>query len=242
MSLRLLLATRNPHKAAEIGRMLRDLPLRVATLEEFPAVGEVVEDGRTLEENAAKKAALPARETGLWTLADDTGLEVAALDGAPGVRSARYAGDGCDYADNNAKLLRALRGAAPDRRRAAFRCVMALAGPDGRVTLEEGRLEGSIALGPRGRNGFGYDPLFFVPASGKTFAEMSDEEKDSVSHRRLALTRMRAHLARLCGTAAVPTASGRRSSVCPRCDRVMDAWHCRELCPECGFQIDCSDL
>lgn len=191
--MKVLLATRNAHKVRELSRMLEGLPIEVVGLDAFPAIGETVEDGRTLEDNARKKA-LEASASGLWSLADDTGLEVAALGGEPGVRSARYAGERCDFAANNRKLLAALAGVPPERRGATFRCVIALCSPQGKTTLREGRLEGRIAEGPSGAGGFGYDPVFFVPSLGRTLAELSEEEKNRVSHRGRALAAMRPEL------------------------------------------------
>lgn len=243
--MRLLLATRNPHKAREIGEMLRGLPIRLTTLEEFPGISEVEEDGATLEENARKKAASPARESGLWALADDTGLEVSALEGAPGVRSARYAGPDCDYAANNKKLLAELRGVPARRRGAVFRCVMALTGPEGRTILEEGRLEGRIVGRPRGKNGFGYDPLFLVLSKGKTLAELSAAAKNELSHRSLALRKIRSHLEGLAlesdEAPRVLAPAGGIAGSCPRCGLELEDWHCRRLCRGCGFQMDCTD-
>lgn len=185
--MKLLLATGNDHKAREIAAVLAGTRLELATLKDFPAVPAVVEDGRTLMENAVKKAVEAALATGLWTLADDTGLEVEALDGRPGVYSARYAGPDCDFAANCRKLLGELEGVPPPARKASFRTVVALASPDGRVQCREGRLEGRIASHPVGKNGFGYDPVFFIPDEGRTLAQLSDEEKNGLSHRALAL-------------------------------------------------------
>jgi len=209
----LLLATRNRDKLREISELL-GAGLRVLFLEERPDAPRVVEDEATLEGNARKKAMETAAATGLWCLADDTGLEVAALGGAPGVLSARFAGPACDYAANNRKLLEAMRDVPPERRRAVFRTVMALASPRGRVVLEEGRLDGVIAAAPAGSNGFGYDPLFFVPSRGRTLAQMSLEEKNALSHRSAALARMlprirRLLLAALLGALAAPVSAGR---------------------------------
>ncbi|MBI4423026.1 MAG: RdgB/HAM1 family non-canonical purine NTP pyrophosphatase [Elusimicrobia bacterium] len=241
--MKLLLATRNAHKVGEISRIGEGLPIEWVSLRAFPGLAEVEEDGETLEENAAKKAVVPARSSGLWTLADDTGLEVKALDGQPGVRSARYAGPGCDYAANNQKLLQALAGVPAGERGASFRCVMALASPEGRLLIEEGRLEGAITEAPRGSEGFGYDPIFLVTEAGKTLAEMTAEEKNALSHRALALSRMRPHLRQVASESGgvLRTASQRRASRCPLCGLEMEAWHCRERCPGCGYQIDCSD-
>ncbi len=209
----LLLATRNRHKLAEIAAILGP-GLRALTLDDRPDAPPVVEDEPTLEGNARKKAVQTAAATGLWCLADDTGLEVEALHGAPGVHSARYAGPDCDYAANNRKLLEELRGLPPERRRAAFRTIMALASPDGKVTMEEGRLEGVIADTPAGTGGFGYDPLFFVPSCGRTLAQMSLEEKNGLSHRGAALARILPHVRRLVLAAslvclALPASAGR---------------------------------
>ena len=199
----ILLATRNRHKVIEISSLLGG-GLRVLSLDERPDAPAVEEDAPTLEGNARKKAVATAAATGRWCLADDTGLEVAALAGAPGVLSARYAGPGCDYAANNRKLLEALRDVPPERRRAAFRTVMALSDPrGGSVVLEEGRLEGVIAVEPAGTNGFGYDPLFIVPSRGRTLAQLSLEEKNTLSHRAAALTRMLPHLRHLAALAAL---------------------------------------
>lgn len=224
----ILLATRNRHKVVEISALLSP-DLRVLSLAQRPEVPEVEEDEPTLEGNARKKAAAVAAATGLWCLADDTGLEVEALDGAPGVLSARYAGAGCDYAANNRKLLDALRDVPPERRRAAFRTVMALSDPRGeRVTLEEGKLAGRIAAEPSGTGGFGYDPIFFIPSRGRTLAELSLEEKNRLSHRGAALTRMLPHLRRLAALAAALVflagpASGGRTDPAPETiwDQIM---------------------
>ncbi|MBI4370810.1 MAG: tetratricopeptide repeat protein [Elusimicrobia bacterium] len=184
--IRLVLATRNAHKIAEISRFLRDAGVSCLELDAYPGVPEVVEDRATLEGNAEKKALETAAACGAWALADDTGLEVAALGGAPGVRSARWAGPGCSYDDNCGKLLRELAGVAPARRGARFRTVLALADPERRVERVEGRLVGFIADSPRGRGGFGYDPLFLLP-DGRALAELTLEEKNAVSHRGRAL-------------------------------------------------------
>ena len=172
--------------------------MECAGLAAYPAAPDVVEDLGTLEGNAGKKAAETARACGTWALADDTGLEVLALGGAPGVFSARWAGPGCSYADNCAKLLREMLAIPADRRGASFRTVMALSDPAGRVESVEGRLDGAIALAPRGSGGFGYDPLFLLP-DGRTLAEISVDEKNALSHRGRAL---RAILPRLRSLAA----------------------------------------
>lgn len=190
-----VLATANPDKAAEIVDILGgtvDLRLRPAD------VAEVDETGATLEDNARLKARALVAATGLPTVADDTGLEVDGLGGAPGVRSARFAGEGATYADNVAKLLGALDGVSGPARRARFRTVALAAWPDGREVAVDGQVEGTIAESPRGRGGFGYDSVF-VPdeGDGRTFAELVDESpsaKHRLSHRGRAFTALAARL------------------------------------------------
>ncbi|MBA3655167.1 MAG: RdgB/HAM1 family non-canonical purine NTP pyrophosphatase [Actinobacteria bacterium] len=179
--MRFVIASANPDKAAEIRTVLESV--LDAELVARPAeVPDVDETGDTLDENALLKARALVEATGLAAIADDTGLEVAALGGAPGVYTARFAGEHATYADNVAKLLGELRGVAD--RRARFRAVAAAAFPDGRTVVVEGVMDGVIADAPRGENGFGYDPVF-IPADGdgRTFAEMSAEEKHATSHR-----------------------------------------------------------
>jgi XTP/dITP diphosphohydrolase len=181
--LSLVLATRNPHKVAEIRDLLADLPVRLLPADALDAPPEVEEDAPTLQGNARKKAMALHRHTGQPALADDTGLEVDALDGAPGVRTARFAGPDATPADNNEKLLRALQHA--DTRRARFRTVAAFV--DGEeVHYFEGVCAGSIAGAPRGKQGFGYDPLFVPEGEQRTFAEMSAAQKNAISHRQRA--------------------------------------------------------
>jgi XTP/dITP diphosphohydrolase len=185
----ILLATTNPHKVREVREVLAPLGYDVRSLDSLPSVPEEpVEDADTFAGNARLKAVAYARETGIACVAEDSGLEVDALGGAPGVYSARYAGasgsrDERDRA-NNQKLLRELTGVPPERRTARFVCAMCLAAPDGRVLAEvSGTYEGLIGEAPRGTNGFGYDPLLFLPDAGKTSAELSPEEKNARSHR-----------------------------------------------------------
>ncbi len=185
--MKLLLATGNAHKARELSGLLAGTGLELLSLKDFPAIPAVVEDGKTLEQNAVKKALQPALAARLWTLSDDTGLEVAALGGRPGVHSARYAGPDCDFAANCAKLLSEMKSVPRAGRQAVFRCVVALSSPEGMVQYREGRLEGRIAEAPAGGEGFGYDPVFFLPDEGRTLAELSPEEKNAVSHRAEAL-------------------------------------------------------
>lgn len=185
----LVIATKNNGKSTEIKEFLRDFPVEIKDLNDFGPIPDVVEDGTTFEENAYKKAAFTAKVLGLPALADDSGLEVDALGGAPGVHSARYAGPNATDAENNAKLIRELLDAGS--RKARFCCVISLAVPSGLALTYEGFCEGLILDSPRGKMGFGYDPLFYHPPENKTFAEMSLEEKSRVSHRGRALSELR---------------------------------------------------
>lgn len=192
--IKLVIATGNKDKFSEIAAILNEV-LSGASLadkvEFVPLSGlnlpQVVEDGKTLEKNAIKKAAAVRDATGLMTLAEDTGLEVDYLGGAPGVYSARYAGPGRSYADNNKKLLAELKGVPDEKRTARFRCVAAVALPSGAVVTVEGKIEGFIAEKAAGAGGFGYDPIFIVPEYGRTFAEMTTDEKNAISHRAKAI-------------------------------------------------------
>jgi XTP/dITP diphosphohydrolase len=186
----LVIATRNAGKTAEIRDRLQGYPVDIRSLADFGPIPEVEEDGATFDENAYKKSSFTARVLGLPALADDSGLCVAALGGAPGVGSARYGGPGLSDQARTRKLLAAL-GEEADRR-AAFACVLSLAVPAGPALTYEARCEGLIARAPAGANGFGYDPVFFYPPLGKTFAEMSREEKNRVSHRGRALAELAA--------------------------------------------------
>ncbi|MGM0393746.1 MAG: XTP/dITP diphosphatase [Thermodesulfobacteriota bacterium] len=181
----LVLASTNKGKTREIQDLLKDFPLDIKNLTDFGPIPPVIEDGATFDDNAYKKAAFTARVLGYPAMADDSGLCVEALDGAPGVRSARYAGDHATDADNVAKLLADL--APHDNRKAAFECVISIAVPTGAALTYEGRCEGIITREPAGENGFGYDPLFFYPDFGKTFAQIPMDQKAQVSHRGIAL-------------------------------------------------------
>ena len=187
----LVLATRNRHKGAELAVLLAGLPIRIRTMEEFPEVPDVVEDGDTCEANAIKKARAVSQATGLLAVADDTGLEVDALGGRPGVYAARYAGVQATYEDNWRKLLVEMTGVSSDRRTARFVTVAAVAWPSQAVEVTTGRLDGLITEEPAGARGFGYDPVFFVPELGKTLAELSSEEKNRISHRAKAFAQVR---------------------------------------------------
>ena len=185
----LVLATGNRDKQKEIVALLSDLPITIRSLSEFQPVPEIIEDGETCEANAVKKAVIIAKHTGRLTLADDTGLEVEALGGVPGVYAARYAGENATYSDNCQKLLKELQGVSLDNRHAMFVTVVAIAEPSGLVDVVEGRLEGKISETVSGTDGFGYDPVFIVPELGKTLAEIKLEEKNQISHRGRALVK-----------------------------------------------------
>ena len=195
MDLRLLLGTYNQGKATEISNVLRNLGINFFTLKAFPQAQPVKEAGATYEENAILKAQGYARQSGLWTLADDSGLEVDALDGAPGVLSARYAGAGASDRDRIDLLLEQLSARAPDKRAARFISAVALADSNARVVkIEYGVCEGTIVESPRGTNGFGYDPIFVPRGYTETFAELPSAIKDVISHRGKALEAMRRFL------------------------------------------------
>jgi XTP/dITP diphosphohydrolase len=182
-----ILATRNQHKVQEIRALLADFPITFLSLADFPDLPDVIEDGATCQENAVKKARETAVQTGHWALADDTGLEVDALGGRPGVYAARYAGEHATYNDNCEKLLEELRNIPMDQRGARFLTVMALSDPEGHTEVVEGELQGQITDQFYGSQGFGYDPVFYVPKSQKTLAEMTLAEKNELSHRGQAL-------------------------------------------------------
>jgi XTP/dITP diphosphohydrolase len=185
----LVLATRNQGKISEFKVLLSNFDIEIRSLNDFGPIPGIVEDGKTFEDNAYKKAHSTARVIGFPALADDSGLVVEALGGAPGVHSARYAGEGAKDEANNRKLLKVMEGVAD--RKAAFECVIAIAVPRGPALIYEGRCEGQIATRMTGTNGFGYDPVFYYPPLKKTFAQMSREEKNRVSHRGKAMAELR---------------------------------------------------
>lgn len=185
--MKIVLATRNPGKVREIRTLMEGMPVEIMDLDDFPGLTLPSEDGKTFDENAIKKAEAVAKATGLWALADDSGLEVDCLDGRPGVFSARYAGEGSSDEENNLKLLEELKGVTFEKRGARYRCVIALVSPEGECHTFSGECEGVIAESPRGREGFGYDPIFFLPDKGKTMAELSPQDKNRISHRGKAL-------------------------------------------------------
>jgi XTP/dITP diphosphohydrolase len=194
----IVLATRNRHKAAELEFFLRGLPVQVLTLNEIAQDAELREDGATFHANAAQKASIVHAATGHLALADDSGLEVFYLNGRPGVFSARYAGPSATDEENNEKLLAQMRGVPPRRRHAQFRSVLALA--DGRTQeFTEGSCPGRLAESPRGTNGFGYDPIFIPDGFDRTYAELTSEEKNRISHRSRAFAGMRHVLMRRFG-------------------------------------------
>jgi XTP/dITP diphosphohydrolase len=194
--MQLLVATRNKHKLQELQALLADLKFDIRSSAEMTELSEVAEDEPTVRDNAIKKALTTAAVTGILTLADDTGLEVDALQGEPGVRSARFAGEKATYHENNKKLLKLLKGVAVDKRTARFRCAVAIADKNGLVDVVEGICNGTILEEERGGGGFGYDPLFLPDGQVKTFAELPPEVKNRISHRAKAMQKAWAVLSR----------------------------------------------
>ena len=185
----MILATHNRDKCQEMVLMFDELPINLLSLNDFPKIGEIVEDGKTLEENALIKARTSYKLTSLPSLADDTGLEVDALNGAPGIFSARYAGDHCNYIDNVKKLLKNMENIKEESRLATFRTVVAYV--DGNMELTtDGIVKGVITKEMKGTEGFGYDSIFYVPNEQKTYAEMNIEHKNKISHRSKAILNM----------------------------------------------------
>ena len=183
----LVIATRNPDKIKEIQLILQDSEVLLLSLFDFPQIGPIEEGRKSLEENAILKARLVSQRTRKMALADDTGLEVEALQGRPGVLSSRFAGPEASYEENRQKLLNSLHGVPEEKRGAIFRCIAALGNSEGWFVTFEGVCRGRISFEPKGEGGFGYDPLFIVEGIGKTFAEMSLEEKNQISHRAKAM-------------------------------------------------------
>ncbi|MDR7420113.1 MAG: RdgB/HAM1 family non-canonical purine NTP pyrophosphatase [Armatimonadota bacterium] len=197
----IVLATRNRGKVRELEALLSGLPVRLRTLDDYPDVPVLPETGRTFEANAVSKATTVARLTGEIALADDSGVEIEALAGAPGVESATFLGPDASDDDRNAWVLGKLRGMDEGLRAARYVAVVAVAEPDGSVKTFEGTCEGRIADAPHGHHGFGYDPIFVVPAYGRTMAELPPEIKNQISHRAKALAAAREHLVVLVRTA-----------------------------------------
>ena len=187
--MKIVLATHNEDKCAEISALLSSFPIEVQFLKDFPEIGEIIEDGASLEENALIKARTVYSLTGLYAWADDTGLEVDALGGKPGIYSARYAGENCSYTDNVHKLLQDMENIPAGKRTAHFKTVIALIGKNMEL-VSEGVVEGMITTKPKGVGGFGYDPVFYVPNKGKTYSEMKMTEKNQISHRAKAIQNM----------------------------------------------------
>jgi XTP/dITP diphosphohydrolase len=185
----LVIATRNNGKTQEIKDLLKDFPVDIKNLDDFGPIPHVEEDGDTFDENAYKKASFAARILGLPALADDSGLVVEALDNAPGIHSARYAGENATDEQRYLKLLDEMKGKT--NRKAAFECVISVAVPTGAALTYEARCEGIISEEPAGSNGFGYDPVFFYPPFHKTFAQISRSEKNRISHRGKALAELK---------------------------------------------------
>jgi XTP/dITP diphosphohydrolase len=187
----IVFASRNRGKIREIRALLEGLPVSLLSLDDVPGAPEVEEDGDSFLANALKKASAIAHHAGCAALADDSGLTVEALGGAPGIRSARYAGADSDDGKNISKLLREMEGVPDEKRGAAFRCVLVLSEPDGSWESFDGSWEGRIAREPDGDGGFGYDPVFYLPEFGKTVARLSLEEKNRLSHRARAFGKLR---------------------------------------------------
>ena len=193
MKMKIILASHNWNKFSEMEEILRKMPIELITLNEFQEIGEIIEDGKTLKENAFIKARTVHNLTNLPAISDDTGLEVDTLGGGPGIYSARYAGENCSYSDNVNKLLDEMKNIPPERRSARFRTVIAYV-DDNMELATEGTVEGIIADMPKGFDGFGYDPVFYIPNIKKTYAEMSINEKNKISHRGKAVKNMQALL------------------------------------------------
>jgi len=195
----IILASTNKHKVEEIKSILKDLDIKIIPMTSFPLYPITIEDGKTLEENASKKAREAAKFFKRWTIADDSGLEVDCLNGRPGVYSARYAGEKCSNRDNNKKLLEALKNVSQEKRTAKFKTVIAISNPNGKVLLADGEIFG-IIKNCTGTAGFGYDPVFYIPEYGKTLAELGPEIKNSVSHRANALKKAKEIIRGLLGS------------------------------------------
>lgn len=191
---RIVFATGNAGKMKEIREILSDLELEVVSMKEIGVDIPIEEDGTTFEENALIKARAVARQCGEIVLADDSGLEVDYLNGEPGIYSARYMGEETPYSIKNANIIGCLEGIPDEKRTARFVCAIAAVFPDGQEMVTSGEIEGRIGYEEKGKNGFGYDPIFYVPEFGRTTAELSDEEKNSISHRGRALRRMKEKL------------------------------------------------
>ena len=191
---KMIFATGNEKKMKEIRMILGDLDYEILSMKEAGITADIVEDGKTFEENAVIKATAISRLTNCLVLADDSGLEVDYMDKMPGIMSARWMGEETSYEIKNQKIIENLEGVPEEQRTARFVCAIAAAFPDGRVVTKRGTIEGIIGYEPRGENGFGYDPIFFLPEYGKTTAELSAEEKNKISHRGRALEMIKEEL------------------------------------------------
>lgn len=198
--MQIVIASRNKKKIEELKRILKGLPIEILSVNDFPNLEEVVEDGNSFEENALKKARYVYQKTGLSALADDSGLEVEALGGRPGVFSARYAGENATDEDNVNKLLVEMKEVPDDKRNARFVCCIAFVSSKGEEKVFLGYAKGKITREPRGKLGFGYDPVFIPEGYKLTFAELLPEEKDRLSHRRKALDKLKKYLVKLAST------------------------------------------
>jgi len=187
----IIVATRNPGKVREIRRVMKDLDVKIHSLRDFPDAPAIEEDGKSFSENALKKARFYARYFGETAIADDSGVEVDALKGRPGIYSARYVREGASDRENNRKLLREMEGIPLSRRGATFRCSIAIVSPGVKEEVVEGACRGRIGFRETGRKGFGYDPLFLLPRYGKVMAQLSLDEKNRISHRGKALRKLR---------------------------------------------------
>ena len=187
--MKIVLASHNKDKCAEMSALLSSFPIEILSLEDFPEIEEIIEDGDTLKENAQIKARIVHSLTGFYAWADDTGLEVNALEGRPGIYSARYAGEHCSYSDNVQKLLQEMENVPKNMRTAYFKTIITFVGENMEL-VSEGIVEGMITTKPKGVGGFGYDPVFYVPNKGKTYSEMKMTEKNQISHRAKAINNM----------------------------------------------------
>ena len=194
MNKTIIIATNNKGKAKEFKNLFDAYGYKVKTLHDFPEIGEIPETGNTFAENALQKAAAISEELNTIVLADDSGLEVEALNGEPGIYSARYAGEHGNDQKNNEKLLKELENVPKEERKANFHCTLVLVGPDREPLFVEGNVEGFILCAPKGDNGFGYDPLFYVPNLEKSMGELSNDEKNKISHRAKAIEQLEEHL------------------------------------------------
>jgi XTP/dITP diphosphohydrolase len=190
----IVVATRNEGKLQEIKDLFREIEVKIVSLKDIPQVPVICESGLTFQENALIKAGSVASFTKKIAIADDSGLEVDSLDGKPGVHSARFAGENASDKENNKELLRRLEGVPMSKRGATFRCVIAIVNPNGKKGTVKGECRGIIQFKEKGEFGFGYDPLFFIPEYGKTFAELSNEIKNKISHRAKAIKKLKAVL------------------------------------------------